>query len=495
MLFNSREFVIFLLLVFILYWFVVNRNLKVQNAFLLVSSYVFYGWWDWRFLFLLVLLSFVNFLIGKGVENNGTNKKGKVWFILGLITNIGVLVIFKYFNFFIDSFIDLVSQFGYVLPRSTTKIILPLGISFYIFLSLSYIIDIYKKNLKANRNIIEVLLALSFFPIILAGPIQRPSSLLPQITAKREFSYEKAVDGMKQILWGMFVKVVIADNLAIFVDDFFLNYSNYSGSTLLLGAIFYSVQIYADFSGYSDMAIGTAKLFGFNLMQNFAYPYFSRDIAEFWRRWHISLVTWFRDYVFLPLSFTISWKIKRGKVLFVKTDLYIYIVASAVVWILTGLWHGANYTFILWGVVHGFFLIIYRIQRNPRKNLLKRIGFTNNHLIIRIFESILTLCIVLMAWIFFRSENLGIALSYISGILSPSLFTIPLFEGRPRALISIAFITFFVFIEWFGKENQYPIAQLGIKGGWPLRYAIYSSIILAIILFSGKGQRFIYFQF
>ncbi len=331
-------------------------------------------------MFLLVLLSLANYFIGIQIEKNETNRKGKFWLISGLIANIGVLGVFKYFNFFIDGFINLVSLVGYDLPRSTTKIILPLGISFYVFLSLSYIIDIYKKNLNANRNIIEVLLALSFFPIILAGPIQRPVSLLPQITKRREFNYSQAVDGLKQILWGLFVKVVIADNLAVFVDDFFLNYSNYSGSTLLLGAIFYSIQIYADFSGYSDMAIGIAKLFGFSLMRNFAYPYFSRDITEFWKRWHISLTTWFRDYVFLPISFTVSWRIKGEKILFIKTDLFIYIVASTITWFLTGLWHGANYTFIIWGLIHGFFLIVYRIQKNPRKKLFKRIGITNNHI-------------------------------------------------------------------------------------------------------------------
>lgn len=495
MLFNSIEFAIFLPIVFVLYWFITNRNLKAQNILLLVASYAFYGWWDLRFLLLLALLSLANYFIGIGIEKNGTTKERKIWFIAGLIINIGVLGVFKYYNFFIDSFIDLVSLIGYDLPRSTTKIILPLGISFYVFLSLSYITDIYKKSLLANRNVVEVLLALSFFPIILAGPIQRPASLLPQVTKRREFNYNQTVDGLKQILWGLFTKVVIADNLAIYVDDFFLNYSNYAGSTLLIGAVFYTVQIYADFSGYSDMAIGLAKLFGFKLMRNFAYPYFSQDISEFWKRWHISLVTWFRDYVFLPLSFSISWKTKGEKVLFLRTDFFIYIVASTVVWFLTGLWHGANYTFIVWGLIHGFFLIVYHKQRNPRNKLFKRIGITNNNLVIVVFETIITLCIVMIAWIFFRAENIGHATHYISGILSPSLFTVPYFPGRLRALTTILVVIGFVTIEWIGREQQYAIAKLGIRLGRTLRYAFYYSIIIVIILFGAEGQQFIYFQF
>jgi alginate O-acetyltransferase complex protein AlgI len=495
MVFNSIGFAIFLPIVFLLYWFVTNKKLKAQNILLLIASYVFYGWWNWRFLFLLVLISVFNYSIGIWIDKTITDKKRKIWLITGLIINIGVLGVFKYYNFFIDSFLDLASLIGYNLPRSTTNIILPVGISFYIFLSLSYIIDIYKKNLNANRNIVEVLLTLSFFPIILAGPIQRPVSLLPQIAKKREFNYDNAADGLRQILWGLFVKVVIADNLAVFVDDFFLNYSVYSGSTLLLGAIFYTIQIYADFSGYSDMAIGIAKLFGFKLMRNFAYPYFSRDITEFWKRWHISLVTWFRDYVFLPLSFSISWKIKGTNVLFIKKDLFIYIVGSAVVWFLTGLWHGANYKYIVWGMIHGFFLIVYHIQRNPRKKLFKRIGITNNHLVVVIFETIITLCIVLIAWVFFRAENIENAINYLSDIFSSSLFSIPHFAGMRKLLTIIILTGFFLLMEWYGREQQFAIASLGIKWKRPIRYAMYYAIIMAIFLFSGAGKQFIYFQF
>ena len=491
--FNSIEFAIFLPIVFIAYWLLKNKNLKYQNILLLIASYVFYGWWDLRLLSLLIILSVSNYLIGIYINKNEIDWKRRNWMIAGLVINLGVLVIFKYFNFFIDSFIDLLSLAGYNLPRSTTKIILPVGISFYVFLSLSYILDIYKRTLNADKNIIDVLLSLGFFPIILAGPIQRPSTLIPQISKKREFNYDQTVDGLGHILWGLFVKVVIADNLALYADDFFHNYSNYSGSTLLLGAVFYAIQIYADFSGYSNMAIGVAKLFGFNLMRNFAYPYFSRDITEFWKRWHISLTTWFRDYLFLPLSFAVSWKIKGSKVFYIKTDLFIYIVASTVTWFLTGLWHGANYTYILWGMIHGLLLIVYHIQRNPRKKLLKKIGITNDHLVIRIFETIITLFVVIIAWIFFRADNISIAIKYLSNMFSSSLFTYPTIF--PVDLIVI--ILLFIMTEWISREKLHPFQfDSKKKLNIVLRPVLISIVIWAIILWGAfKNKEFIYFHF
>ncbi|MEI6047787.1 MAG: MBOAT family O-acyltransferase [Bacteroidota bacterium] len=490
MIFNSVEFAVFLLIVFFLYWFIANRNLKAQNVLLLFASYFFYGWWDWRFLFLLLFLSLTNYCIGIGIEKNKSNRKRKIWLITGLIINIGTLGVFKYYNFFIDSFIDLVSLIGYDLPRYTTKIILPLGISFYVFLSLSYIIDIFKKNLTANKNIDEVLLSLGFFPIILAGPIQRPSLLLPQITRKREFNYEQAADGLRQILWGLFMKVVIADNFAYYVDDIFSNYLNYSGSTLLIGALFYSIQIYADFSGYSDMAIGVAKLLGFTLMRNFKYPYLSRDITEFWKRWHISLTTWFRDYIFLPVSFSISWKISKERVFFIRTDLFIYIVASTITWFMTGLWHGANYTFIIWGMIHGFFLILYKWQRKPRKTVLKKLGINNNNIIIIAFETVITFGIIMIAWIFFRSDNLNQAYSYISGVFSSSLFSLPQVFSVKMAVM----IAFLIFVEWLQQNKEHALQIENVKYS-VVRWGIYLGLIMVILLYGGIQQEFIYFQF
>lgn len=492
MLFNSIEFLIFLATVFCLYWFVIYRNHRTQNILLLVSSYFFYGWWDWRFLFLLFSLSVINYLIGIRIDKDETGKARNIWLALGLLVNLGVLSIFKYFNFFIDSFIDLISLFGYDLSRSTTRIILPLGISFYTFLSLSYILDIYKKNLKAHRNILEVLLALSFFPIILAGPIQRPSTLLPQIIKRREFEYLKATDGLRQILWGLFVKTVIADNLAPYVDDIFKNYAEYPGSILLLGAFLYAIQIYSDFSGYSNIAIGTGKLFGFNLMQNFTYPYFGRDITEFWKRWHISLTTWFRDYLFLPLSIAISKHIKKEKVLFFKADLFIYMIASIITWFLTGLWHGANYTFLVWGMIHGLFLILYHWQKQPRKMLFKKIGIKNKNPFIVLFETILTLSIVLFAWIFFRAENLGHAFLYLQSIFSNVSFSAT-FEWPKRELI---FILFMLIVEWLQQDKQHGLHMDTNKTSILVRWIIYIGMALIILVFGNFSKtEFIYFAF
>lgn len=500
MIFSSFEFAIFLITLFLLYWFVANRNLKVQNILLLVASYVFYGWWDWRFLFLLATVSLANYFVGIRIEENETNSKKKIWLIIGLIINLGVLGFFKYFNFFIDSFIDLISLFGYDLSRSTTRIILPVGISFYVFLSISYIVDIYKKNLQAHRNVFDVLLTLGFFPIILAGPIQRPKSLLPQITKEREFNYDQAADGLRQILWGLFAKVVIADNLANNVDDIFLNYSNYTGSTLLLGAVFYTIQIYADFSGYSNIAIGIAKLFGFRLMQNFAYPYFSRDITEFWKRWHISLLTWFRDYVFLPLSFTISWKIKSEKVLLIKTDLFIYIIASTVVWFLTGLWHGANYTFIIWGMMHGVLLIIYHIQIKPRKKLFKKLKISNNSKGLIWLETFLTVVAVIITWIFFRAESIEHASQYIDGMFSSSLLSLSLSDLRSisagkEIIYECALVLFFLIFEWFQRDKKHALQFDNHRIHYVLRWSIYNAILLLVLFYQGDQQVFIYFQF
>lgn len=495
MLFNSIEFAIFLPVVFILYWFITNRNLRLQNLLLLVSSYIFYAWWDWRFLFILFFISLANYSIGLLIQKNDTVRIKKIWLISGIIANIGVLSYFKYFDFFIDGFINLFSTIGLTLQKPSLNIILPLGISFYIFLSLSYIIDIYQNKFKACGNIIDVLLTLSFFPIILAGPIQRPVSLLPQIQKKRIFDYNFAVDGLRQILWGLFMKIVIADNCAVHANNIFQNYINFNGSTLLLGGVFYTIQIYADFAGYSEIAIGVSKLFGFELMRNFAYPYFSRDITEFWRRWHISLTTWFRDYIYLPIAYSLTRKISNKKTLYVKTDLFIYIISISITWVLTGLWHGANYTFIVWGFINGFLLIVYQILKKPRKRFLKNHNISNNNFILTGFEYIFTLLLIIIAWIVFRSENIGQAFSYISGIFSISLFSIPQFNGMRMGLIALILSMVFLVIEWIGREQKYAIAQIGLRWKRPVRYAFYYAIIVAIFLFTGKEQQFIYFQF
>jgi len=500
MLFNSLEFALFLPVVFFAYWFIVRGNLKAQNILMLAASYLFYGWWDWRFLLLLVLLSLTNYLIGTGISRYRENKAGRVLLVSGLIMNIGVLAFFKYFNFFIESFIDLVALTGYNLPQTTLNVILPLGISFYIFLSISYIVDIYKKEIEADRNIVDVLLTLSFFPIILAGPIQRPKTLLPQIKSRREFSYDLAIDGLRQILWGLFAKVVIADNLAGNVDICFQSISVYSGSTLLFGAVLYAIQIYADFSGYSNIAIGVGKLFGFRLMQNFAYPYFARDITEFWKRWHISLTAWFRDYVFLPLSFRISYSIRTPRVLRIRSDHFIYIVAGLVTWLLTGLWHGANYTFIIWGMINGILLIIYHLQAKPRKRLLKRLKINNNSKLLILAETVMTLFIIVTAWIFFRAETVPEAIKYINEIFSRSLFIISgeelrtLTQGRELIYDSVLAVCFLT-AEYVQRNKVHPLQFEGLRINPLIRWSVYNALFLLILFYQGDQQVFIYFQF
>ncbi len=495
MLFNSIEFIIFLVSVFILYWLVLNKNLKIQNTFILLVSYLFYGWWDWRFLFLLVFISLSNYFVGILIQESKNDSLKRWYYLIGLIINLGTLVLFKYFNFFIDGFARIISIVGFNLNPKSINLILPLGISFYIFLSISYIADIYKRKLVATANIMHALLALSFFPIILAGPIQRPLSLLPQIQAKRTFKYHVIVDGLKMILWGMFMKVVIADNCSVIVEPIFNNYSSHTGSTLFLGMFLYTIQIYADFAGYSNIAIGIGKLLGFNIMQNFAYPYFSRNIKEFWKRWNISLTLWFRDYVFLPIAYAVSKKIKSNRFLFIKTDFVIYTIGIIITWILTGLWHGANYTFIVWGLYHGVFLIINHAINKPRKRLLKKLNLSKSNTFLVIVDVLLTFLIIMISWVFFRADNLEHAIKYIYK-MTHTFLTIPDIQSKRNVITIFGLLIFFIGIEWIGRKNISTISVIGKT--WPrvFRWSFYSFIILLIGLYMQTSETpFIYFQF
>jgi D-alanyl-lipoteichoic acid acyltransferase DltB (MBOAT superfamily) len=443
-------------------------------------------------------MSFSNYYLGLRIDGSVSEVKKNKWLTLGLIINIGVLCVFKYYNFFIDSFIDLLSLFGYDAPRSSTRIVLPVGISFYTFLSLSYIIDIYKGKINAHKNLTEVLLCLGFFPIILAGPIQRPVNLLPQITGARRFEYEKAADGLRQILWGLFKKIVLADTCAVNADYIFNNHSSMEGGALILGAVYFAFQIYGDFSGYSDIAIGTGKLFGFDLMKNFAFPYFSRDITEFWKRWHISLTTWFRDYIFLPLSFSCSKKITQEKTMAIKSDLFIYIIASIITWFLTGLWHGANYTFILWGMIHSLFLIFYQWQKPHRKKMLKRLKISNDNLLIVIIETGITFSIVAFAWIFFKATSIQEATSYVHDIFANGVFSISVLDLRGRGITSSLIdasiaITAVIIIEWLQRNRQHGL-EIQHYPGW-LRRLLYWTITYFCLIYLGDERTFIYFQF
>lgn len=394
MLFNSFDFAVFLPIVFFLYWFVTNKNLKLQNLLIVFASYLFYGWWDYRFLSLIVFSSLVDFFIGKALGRTEGQYKRKVLLWCSISVNLGFLVFFKYYNFFLDNFKSAFSFFGHEFDGYTLNIILPVGISFYTFQTLSYTIDVYRKQLEPTKNIIAFLAFVSFFPQLVAGPIERASNLLPQFYTNRKFSYKNAVNGTRQILWGLFKKVVIADQCAEYVNLIFDNSAEYGGITLVLGAFLFAFQIYGDFSGYSDIAIGTSKLFGFDLMQNFAYPYFSRDIAEFWRRWHISLSTWFRDYLYIPLGGS------RG-------GLWMKIRNTFIIFLVSGFWHGANWTFIVWGGLNALYFLPLLLAKKNRSNIdvvakdskfpsLKEIG-----------QIVITFLLTILAWVFLGRKTWG----------------------------------------------------------------------------------------
>lgn len=483
MLFNSIDFAIFLPIVFILYWFVTKNNLKLQNFLLLASSYFFYACWDWRFLFLLIFSTLLDYFTGIKMSETNDKKSKKFWFWLSVSVNLGFLGIFKYFNFFIESFTDAFSPlFGFHFDSWSLNVILPVGISFYTFHGLSYVIDIYKDRIKSEKNFIEYSVFVSFFPLLVAGPIERATHLLPQIKIKRNFDYSRAVDGLRQVLWGLFKKIVIADNCAEYANVIFNNSEDYSGSTLVLGALFFTIQIYGDFSGYSDIALGTARLLGFDLLRNFSFPYFSRDIAEFWRRWHISLSTWFRDYLYIPLGGS-----KGGTWMKVKNTFIIFIVS--------GFWHGANWTFIVWGFLNALYFLPLLLSNRNRTNLdvVAQGKFFPN--IKEIFMMFKTFTLTVFAWIFFRAENISHATTYIAEIFSSSLFTFPKFVGMSKALDVIILICIFMFIEWMGREGQFAIQNIGLKWKKPFRFLFYYTIIILIFWFGGKEQQFIYFQF
>lgn len=482
MLFNSIDFAIFLPLVFILYWFVVNNNIKLQNLLIVMASYVFYGWWDWRFLSLILFSTIVDYTVGAKLRNEEKQLNRRVLLWTSIIVNLGFLGFFKYYNFFIDNFIETFRFYGTSIKANTLNIILPVGISFYTFQTLSYTIDVYKRRLEPTTDFIAFAAFVSFFPQLVAGPIERATHLLPQFYAKRTFDYSKAVDGMRQILWGLFKKIVIADNCAEFANQIFNNSADLNGSTLVLGALFFTFQIYGDFSGYSDIAIGTSRLFGFDLMQNFNFPYFSRDIAEFWRRWHISLSTWFRDYLYIPIGGS-----RGGTWMKIRNTFIIFIVS--------GFWHGANWTFIMWGTLNAIYFLPLLLTKKNRNNL--EIVAKEKYLptMKEFLQMFVTFGLTVFAWIFFRAENVGHAISYISKIFSSSVFAIPKFERMDRALTTIILVLIFILVEWQGRQHQYAIEKLGIKWKRPYRYAMYYSIVFAIFWFIGEEQQFIYFQF
>lgn len=496
MLFNSIEYLFFLPIVFLIYWAIgytrINDSLKLrmQNAFVVLASYVFYGWWDWRFLLLIAFTSFCSWgsglLIARSAKNNAEGLRGgqnvlfasKFWLTANIVLNLGILAVFKYYDFFVTEFGNI---FGVSTDSLLLRIILPVGISFYTFQALSYSIDVYRGNIKPTKDIIAFFAFISFFPQLVAGPIERATNLLPQFLQNRHFNYNQAADGTRQILWGLFKKIVIADNCATYVDHVWATYDTQSGSTLLLAAILFTFQIYGDFSGYSDIAIGTAKLFGIKLMRNFNNPYFSRDIAEFWRRWHISLTTWFRDYVYIPLggSRVGKWKIVRN---------------TFVIFLLSGFWHGANWTFIAWGAYHAVLFLPLILLGMNRK-------YTNQVAEGRWLPTwkeagqiLLTFMLVVIGWIIFRAETIGQAWEYICGICDMSILSIPQ-AGTKKMMAAMLYLIMMIIIEWINRGEQYGLEIKNVKSK-TLRCALY--ILLAIIILACVPRddvQFLYFQF
>ncbi|WP_226389028.1 MBOAT family O-acyltransferase [Penaeicola halotolerans] len=478
MIFNSLEFAIFLPLVFLAYWFIFNRSIQARNVFLLVISYIFYGWWDWRFLGLIVFSSVVDYWAGIRIASTTTLKTKKAFLWLSLGVNLGLLGLFKYFNFFMTSLAEGLSQLGIHADPFTLNVILPVGISFYTFQTMSYSIDVYRGQLAPTKDPIAFFAYVSFFPQLVAGPIERAVNLLPQFAVKHRFSYEQGAAGMRLILWGLFKKVVIADNCAIYVNQIFDNYQTASSLELILGAVLFAFQIYGDFSGYSDIAIGTAKLFGFDLMVNFRTPYFSRDIAEFWRRWHISLSTWFRDYVYIPLGGS---RVSKGRAIF----------NTFVIFIVSGFWHGANWTFIVWGALNAIYFLPLLLRGKNRNNLdtVAEGKYLPN--LKELFQLSLTFALTCIAWVFFRAENVSAAWGYLGGLFEGTVYLSQINLGR-----SILFLGFmlpvWMVLEWINRNDTlFSWVQQSII----VRGVYYIFLIMCMILFYSKPVGFIYFQF
>lgn len=481
MLFNSFSFAIFLPIAFALYW--LTKTKRNQNILLMIASYYFYACWDWRFLFLLAFSTFLDYYTGLKIEESQKKSSKKFWFWLSVGVNLGFLGFFKYYNFFAESFAELFAGFGFQINPWVLQIILPVGISFYTFHGLSYVIDIYKERIKAEKSVIDYALFVSFFPLLVAGPIERATHLLPQIKRERQFNYDNAVDGLRQILWGLFKKMVVADNCAYYANMIFNDYHNYTGVTLIFGAVLFAFQIYGDFSGYSDIALGTARLFGFDLLRNFSYPYFSRDIAEFWRRWHISLSSWFRDYLYIPLGGS-----NGGNWMRIRNTFIIFIVS--------GFWHGANWTFIIWGFLNALFImpsIILKTNRNNLNIVAEGRIFPN---IREIIQLIITFSLACFAWIFFRSNSVTDVFGYIGRIFS----TLGTGIGYPYKLLNgdlkvLIFLVIMLIFEWFMREELHPLRKPFTKLPTVARWVIYFLLATLVILFAGEQAEFIYFQF
>ena len=489
MLFNSLEFAIFFPIVFIIYW-IVSSDKRLRNLLLLAASYFFYGWWDWRFLFLIILSSAVDFIIGQRIFRSENKKSRKAYLLLSLLVNLGLLAYFKYADFFIETFVDSFRLFGKELQIKPLQIILPVGISFYTFQTLSYTIDIYRQKIKPTRNILQFFTFVSFFPQLVAGPIERASHLLPQFDKTYKFSYQMVKGGFLLIAFGLFKKMVIADRVSILVNEVYNNPTGYFGYELVIATIFFAFQIYCDFSGYSDIAIGVARTMGFDLMKNFDSPYFSKSLTEFWRRWHISLSTWFRDYLYIPLGGSRKGKYRTYSNLFI-------------VFVVSGLWHGAALTFIIWGAIHGVILIVEKATQSERKKVFGRLGLERNNFSNKLFFGLVTFSIVCFSWIFFRANSMLDALTIVKNLFASNYYQI--FNGglysmglsKMEFIFSILMIITLVAMESLnGSKKLFGALS---RQSTVLRWSFYVGIIVFIAIFGVYGdasnKEFIYFQF
>lgn len=475
MLFNSISFLLFLPIVFAIYWMLNKRGLQLQNVLLLVASYFFYACWDWRFLFLLIFSTALDYFTGLKMHEASNEHNKKFWFWLSVGINLGFLGVFKYYNFFAETLTLALEKIGFHASFWTLEVILPVGISFYTFHGLSYVIDIYKNRIAPEKNMITYSLFVSYFPLLVAGPIERATHLLPQIKRQRQFNYSQAIQGVKQIIWGLFKKVVVADNCAFFVNQIFENSATHTSSELWLGMIFFSFQIYGDFSGYSDIALGTSKLFGIDLLRNFNFPYFSRDIADFWRRWHISLSSWFRDYVYIPLGGSKGSKAKQLRNVFV-------------IFLLSGFWHGANWTFIFWGLLHSLLFIPLLLSNKNRTSLSDSSFSAKAYLKITI-----TFIVVSFAWIFFRADSLSSAFQYLSGMFDVSEWNPKYFYKNAKyallTMICLFSILVLLFVEWRHVTKHRDEVILN-------KYTVAFLVFLLFCMGTYRNQMsFIYFQF
>lgn len=483
MVFDSLGFAFFLLIVFSTYWLLFNRSAKSQNILLLSASSFFYAYADWRFLALLFLNIIINYFLGIKIADSKIVKTRQQFFWIGLAFNIGVLGVFKYFNFFYDSFANLLNLFGANIEYNGLKILLPLGISFFTFQTLGYLTDVYNEEINPSRDLLIFATYVSFFPKLLAGPIERAQKFIPQIEIKREFNYDLAVDGMRQILWGLFAKMVISNNCTYVADIIFNDFQTENGSTLLFGAFIYAFQLYADFSGYSNIAIGVSKLFGIRLMTNFSTPYFSTNISDFWKKWHISLSSWMMDYVHAPLSFILRKYKYMGSFLSIITT-----------FLLVGFWHGAEWKYVVFGILNGIYFIPLILLKRPNRIPIVAKGKMLPS-IKEFFQMLALFTLVTITMIFFRAENVGVAISYISGILSSSILSLPEFPDMKMGLLTFILILLFIIIEWLAREQQFAIAQVGLRYSKYTRWILYYIILFSIFIFAGSNQQFIYFQF